>query len=258
LENWELALKNAELLRRPVVEVSIGGTIVERHASLFAPAAQAGFHAAKARLLYPADYDAGNIGDAITVSLVSENTKDRYFSGVIYSANTHGKHRELRLADGYKKLCETDFIAAYRKEKAASILGDILGAALITEKALTCPDVILARFSTRSIPARLCIDLLIDALAEYGFEGLGYFFDAEDSFHFGTAADTGKNEGGEENFETGKNITRSGSGWIEVLPRPIRHTQQIVVNNKTMLTVRTDVTVSRTISRLTLWIREVI
>ena len=160
------------------------------------------------------------------------------------------------MTDSYKKLCRTDFTAAYRKEKAASILEDILGAAGINEKSVTCPDVELARFSTQTIPARMCIDLLIDALKEHGAEGLVYFFDEKDVFHFGTIADTGKNEGEAETFETGKNIVSSGSGWIEVLPRPVRHSREITVNGKTLLTMRTDLTISRSSSRLTLYLRE--
>jgi hypothetical protein len=250
-------LPNSEIIQRPLVEVSIGGNVVEDHPSQFSLSTEAGFHTAAARLLYPADSKAGSAGEAITVSLISENTRDLYFSGVIYSANTHGKYRGLLLADSYKKLLETGFIAAYRKEKAAVILNDITGAAGITEKSVTCPDVEIARFSTKRIPARRCVDLLIDALKEYGFGGLVYFFDEKDVFHFGTQADTGKNEGGEETFETGKNITRSGSGWIEVLPRPIRHTQKITVNGKSVVTARTDLAASRISTRLTLYIRDV-
>jgi hypothetical protein len=96
------------------------------------------------------------------------------------------------LADGYKKLCETGFAAAYRKEKAASILDDILDAAGIVES-----------------------------------------------------------------YETGNNIIRSDSGWIEVLPRPIRHSWEITVNGKPLVTVRTELTVSRVSTRLVLSLREV-
>jgi hypothetical protein len=78
-----------------------------------------------------------------------------YFSGTVYAENTDGAYRELFLADGYKKLCDTGFTAAYRKEKAANILDDMLGAAGITEKAVTCPDVEPARFSCRAGTAGL-------------------------------------------------------------------------------------------------------
>jgi hypothetical protein len=208
----------------------------------------------RARLLYPADTAAGVTGEKVTVSLMRDDTTDLYFSGTVYAESTDGAYRELFLTDGYKKLCYTDFTAAYRKEKAANILDDILGAAGITEKAVTCPDIEPARFSTQTVPARICLDLLINALVEHGAEGLCYFFDEKDVFHFGTKADTGKNEGGSFSFETGKNIVRSGSGWIEVLPCPIRHTQEVTVNGKTMVTLGTDLTVSRGLSRLTLWL----
>jgi hypothetical protein len=156
-----------------------------------------------------------------------------------------------------KKLCDTVYTAAYRKEKAASILDDILGAAGITEKSATCPGIELAQFSTPAIPARICIDLLIDALKEHGGEGLCYFFDEKDVFHFGTDADTGRNEGGAFSFETGSDILRTGSGWIEVLPRPVRHTQSVTVDGRELETVRTDLTVSRKTMRLLLWLKEV-
>jgi hypothetical protein len=249
-------MRNNETLHRPVIGVSIGGTVVEDRPSKFELATRAGFHSVTARLLYPADSGAGNVGDDITVSLVSDDMTDLYFSGVVYSAAPHGKSRELLLADGYKKLCETGFTAAYRKEKAAFILEDILGTAGINDTLITCPGVELARFSTQTIPARLCIDLLIGALREHGAEGLEYFFDEKDVFHFGTSADTGKNEGEAESFETGKNIICSGPGWIEVLPRPIRHSREITVNGKPLVTARTDLTVSRLSTRLVLHLRE--
>jgi hypothetical protein len=135
-------------------------------------------------------------------------------------------------------------------------LDDIVGAAGISEKTVTCPAVELARFSTQSVPARTALDLLIDALKEHGEEGLCYFFDETDRFHFGTPADTGKNEGAEVSFETGKNILRKGSGWIEVLPAPVRHSRDITVDGKALVTVRSDLSVSRSLSRLTLWVRE--
>jgi hypothetical protein len=114
----------------------------------------------------------------------------------------------------------------------------------------------LARFSTQTIPARNCIDLLIDALQGYGADGLRYFFDEKDIFHFGTESDTGKNEGGAFEFESGKNIVQKGAGFIEVLPCPIRHTQSVKVDGKEYQTVRTDLIASRGISRLTLYLKE--
>jgi hypothetical protein len=155
-----------------------------------------------------------------------------------------------------KKLCDTNFAAACRKEKAAAILDDILAAAGITEKSVTCPGVELARFSTPAVTARFCIDLLVDALKEHGAEGLCHFFDEKDVFHFGTDADTGRNEGGAFSFEAGKNILRTGPGWTEVLPRPVRHTRNVTVDGRELETVRTDLTVSCNTTRLVLWVRE--
>jgi hypothetical protein len=249
-------MQNFDLLQRPVIEAAIGGTVIEKLPSEFCLMTQSGFHSVMSRLLYPAGAETGAAGDKITVSLASNDKTELYFTGVIYSANVHGQYRELLLTDSYKKLCCTEFAAAYRKEKAANILDDILGAAGISEKTIICPDVDIARFSTQTIPARLCIDLLIDALGEHGAEGLTYFFDEKDVFHFGTEADAGRNEGGAFSFETGGNILRSGSGWIEVLPRPVRHTQNITVDSKAMLTAGTNLTISRNLSRLTLWIKE--
>jgi hypothetical protein len=249
-------VQNTETLQHPVLEVAIGGTAVDKRPSEFKLATQSGFHSVAARLLYPADSGTGKAGDEITVSLAQDNNSGLYFTGTVCSANTRGAYRELLLTDSYKKLCDTNFAAAYRKEKAAAILDDILGAAGITEKAVTCPGVELARFSTPAIPARMCIDLLIDALKEHGMEGLCYFFDEKDVFHFGTGADTGRNEGGAFSFETGKNILRTGPGWIEVLPCPVRHTRNVTVDGRELETVRTDLTVSRKTARLLLWLKE--
>lgn len=249
-------MQNTEMLRHPVLEVAVGGTVMDERPAEFRLMTQAGFHSINSWLLYPADSSAGMAGDSVTVSLVSGDKTDFYFSGRIYSANIHGQYRKLHLTDGFQKLCDTVFTAAYRKEKAASILEDILGAAGITEKSVSCPDIEMARFSTPPRTARLCIDLLIDALKEHGAENIAYFFDEKDVFHFGTGADTGRNEGGAYSFETGKDILRAGSGWIEVLPCPIRHTQAVTVNGKPMLAVRTDLTVSRKATRLILWVKE--
>lgn len=249
-------MEKADILRHPVIEVAIGGNMVEQYPVLFALATQTAFRSVSSRLLYPANSGAGKAGDAITVSLTSDGVTDLYFTGTVYSANVHGQYRELLLTDSFKKLRDTGFTAAYRKEKAVTIIDDILAVSGVTEKAVTCPNVEMARFSTLTIPGERCLELLIDALKEHGEEGLVFFFDEKDVFHFGTAENTGKNEGAAEAFETGGNILRSGSGWIEILPRPIRHTRAVSVNGTGLVTVRTDLIVSRKSSRLTLWLRE--
>jgi hypothetical protein len=243
------------MLQHPIIEVAIGGTVVDTRASEFRLMTQSGFHSVVSRLAYPADAEAGASGDDITVSLASGDKTDLYFSGTVYSVNVRGPYRELLLTDSYKKLCDTNFTAAYRKEKAAAILEDILGAAGIRETAITIPGVELARFSTQTVPARICIDLLIAALKEHGAEGLTYFFDEKNVFHFGTPDDTGKNEGEDFAFETGKDILRAGRGWIELLPRPIRHTQRVTVDGRELLSVRTDLRLSRGSSRIIVYLK---
>jgi hypothetical protein len=249
-------MANSDALKRQLLSVSIGGSLVDQHAVSFRLQTASGFHAVAARLLYPADSAVGNAGDAITVSLITNDTTDLYFTGKIYSAALQDSTRELLLTDSYQKLCEGRYATAYRKEKAAAILEDILGAAGIRDTLITCPDVELARFSTPAMPCRRLIDLLIDALKEHGFAGLTYFFDAKDAFHFGTARDTGINEGEAYAFESAKSILKTGSRWIETLPAPIRHTQKVSVNGTELITVRTDVSISGKRSRLALYVRE--
>jgi hypothetical protein len=249
-------MQNNKPLQHPVIVVNIGGSVVEKHPSEFHLVTIEGIHTARCCLRYPAESEGGDaVGkekDKITVSLLTDDKTELYFTGLIYAATTHTQYRELVLTDSFYNLFNTFFTAAYRKEKAAVILDDILGAAGITEKSIACPDVELARFSTQNIPARACIDLLIDALREHGAGGLTYFFDAKDIFHFGAKDDTGKNEGENETFEKGRNILRSGPDWIEILPHPIRHTQTVNVAGKERVTVKTDLTVSQKRTRLRL------
>ena len=249
-------MPNSKFLQHQTLEVSIGGTSIERRAVSFRLITQSGFPGVIARPVYPSDKETGSVGDEITVSLANDERRDLYFTGTVYSANTHGSCRELLLTDSYKKLCDKTFTAAYRKEKATYILEDMLGAAGITDKSLTCPAVELARFSTNTLAVRNGIDLLIGALKEHGAQRLTYFFDEKDVFHFGTKDDTGRNEGDIYQFEAGKHILRSGSGWIEVLPCPIRHTQAVHINGKPRITIKTDVTISRGLSRLYLWVMD--
>jgi hypothetical protein len=250
-------MANSDALKRQILSVSIGGSAVDRHAVSFRLQTASGFHSVAARLLYPADSDVGNAGDDITVSLITDNKTDLYFTGKIYSAALRDSKRELLLTDSYQKLCGGKYAAAYRKEKAAVILEDILGAAGISDALITCPDVELARFSTRTMPCRQIIDLLIDALEGHDFAGIAYFFDAKDVFHFGTVNDTGMNEGDAYAFESAKNIVKTGPLWIETLPAPIRHTQKVSVNGTELLTVRTDVIISGKRSRLAMSFGEV-
>jgi hypothetical protein len=242
-------------LQYPVLIVSVNGSPVDRRPAMFRLMTDQAVPAVTAQLSYPAEVSSGASGDEITVSLCSDDTIYLLFTGTIYDARRRGAYRCLSLTDGYKNLCDTEVMPAYRKEKAQAILQDILDAAGITGTNITCPDIILNRFSTERISADRCIRLLIHALSEYGETGIRYFFDAENIFRFGTGKDTGKNNGPVFNFKTGKHIIERGDGRIEILPLPVRHSQNITVDGAALETVRTEMTISPQSSRLTLWLR---
>jgi hypothetical protein len=243
-----------DILHYPVLEITINGTKIEKRPSAFSLVTDRGVPSVMAHLSYPADVTEGNAGDLITVSLLSGETTMLLFTGEIYDAKVHGAYRDLRLIDGYKKLCDTLFNPAYRKEQAKVIVEDALGAAGIADQKITVPPVELARFSLVSSPVKICLDLLIKALEEHGYHGLRYFFDAENIFRFGTLDDTAVNEGDAVNLETAKTIIRTGSGWVETLPLPIRHSQAVSIDGVPMKTYRTSLRVSRGQSRLRLWV----
>jgi hypothetical protein len=245
------------MLKHPVLTVTIAGQDAGKQPSSFTLVTDAGLPSIMAKLTYPRNEAVGAVGDTITISLVAGNETIRYFTGVVYKIYDEGKIRVLGLSDGYKNLCDTLITPAYRKETAKAILQDALDAAGITETSVTCPAVEIGRFSTACISASRYIDLLIQALAEHGVTGLRYFFDAKNTFHFGTVVDTGKNEGEILAFETRKDIISKGEEYIEVLPFPVRHSQSILVDEIAMETARTELIISRNSSRLRLWARKV-
>jgi hypothetical protein len=239
--------------RHPLLQVTINGNPVDARPARFALTTDRGFPNAVARLLYPSASAAAAPDDTVTVSLSEGDGEQLYFTGAVFYAAPRGEYLDMELVDGYAKLRKTPVNPAYRKERASVILGDTLDAAGITGGKITCPDVTLHRFSTVSIPASECLALLIDALKSYGHTGIRYFFDRENTFRFGTSGDTAKEEGERYVLETGKNILRSGPGWVEILPLPIRHSREITVDGKTLVTYRTSLTVSRERSRLKIW-----
>ena len=242
-------------LQYPVLEIALNGAIVDRRPVCFSLHTEQGLPSVLSYLLYPADVESGAAGDTIEINLVSGEERSRYFTGVILDANTHGAHKKLSLTDGYKKLFDASFTPAYRKEKAKVILDDMLTAAGIENKKITCPDIELARFSLDTVAVEHCIKLLIDALGNHGITNIRYFFDAENTFRFGSTADSGKNEGEALNFETKKNIIAKGRGWIETLPVPLRHSQAVTVDGKALITYRTELLVSQAKSRIRFWVQ---
>jgi hypothetical protein len=254
--NWRIALPAFSRIEHPILNVEIGGGSPDRRPSSFSLITDEGFPSVLALLQFPADETKGEAGDPVTVNMVIGSEEFLLFTGEIYAVSVNAKHRNLSLTDGYKKLCDTPIIAAYRKEQAGVILQDTLDSSGISETSITCPSILIHRFSTKKIPAEYAIKLLIKALEEHNCTGLRFFFDEKDTFHFGTDADSGKNEGDVFEFETGKNIIKKGPGWIEVLPLPIRHTQEVIVDGKTLVTRRTDLKAAGNNSRLKLWLRE--
>jgi len=249
-------MQDTNSFEHPVLNVSINGAAIEKRPSFFSLLTDEGFSSVVSILKFSADSGIGESGDPVEVHLSLAGTEYLLFTGKVLAAGIHGAYRDLILTDGYSKLFTTPIIAAYRKEKAKIILQDTLDGAGIEKTAITCPEVEIARFSTEKITAFLCIKLLIKTLEEHGHTGFRFFFDEEDTFRFGTAEDTGKNEGPVYEFETGKNILKKGDGKIEVLPLPIRHSQEVTVDGVNLITSRTDLSISGSHSRLILWLRE--
>jgi hypothetical protein len=217
--------------------------------------------AVMATLLFPRDESIGAVDDKIVVSLIDGDAERLLFTGAVCAAGATGAYRRLALADGFRKLCSVKAAPAYRKEKARVVLRDLLDAAGVTDTALACPDVELARFSLDERSVARCIRILVKTLEEYGFYGLRWFFDEQDTFHFGTFDDTGKNgDGGVLSFARGKNVYEywndfTGSG-IAVEALPARHSQAITVDGRDAITLKSDLLVSARASRLSLWYRE--
>ena len=240
-------------LQYPVLEITLNGAVVERRPVSFRLITFQGQPSVISQLFYPADVESGRAGDKIEIRLVSGMERVLYFTGEVCDAHVRGAHRELLLTDSYKKLL-APFTPAYRKEKAKIILGDILDKAGITKQKIACPDIEIARFSTNTCGMNIVLNLLIDALTSYGFSGLRYFFDAEDTFRFGTIADSAKNEGAVPRFESGKNIIRKGQSWAQTLPVPLRHSQDVTVDGTAFVTYITDLDISQRRSRFRFWL----
>ncbi|MDR0512954.1 MAG: hypothetical protein LBG93_07615 [Treponema sp.] len=247
-------MQTFDSLKRLSLDVTIDGAPIEDYPSSFYLVTDDGFPHVIARLQFPKDVEAGEAGDPVTVNMVSGDDSCLLFTGEIYSVSDHGAYRDLTLTDGFKKLCDTDIAASYRKEMATVILQDTLDDAGIEDTDITCPEVEIARFSTEKIPADKIIKLLIKTLEEHGHSGLRFFFDDKDVFRFGTPEDSGINEGEVFVFETGKNIIRAERNRIETLPFPIRHSQEVIVDGKTFVTKRTELLLSNRRSRLVLWL----
>lgn len=241
-----------KIIHRHTLEVELNGQLTDTRACRFNLVTQKGSPSVISALYFPFDANEGKEGDTVKVYLADKEKRDLYFTGTALEARKEGRYRKLLLVDSHSKLCSTSFTASYRKEKASVIIDDILEAAGVSEKSVTVPDVELARFSTKTIPAHLVLDILIDALKEHSAKELYYFFDEKDCFHFGTPKDTGKNTGGAFRFDTKETIFSRGADWIETLPFPIRHSMTVTVDGVAMETIRTELAVTEKASRLIL------
>lgn len=242
-----------KIIHRHTLEVELNGQLTDTRACRFNLVTQKGFSSVFATLHFPTGSKDGNKGDSIKVYIADKESKNLYFTGTVYNATEIDNYRKLFLTDGYWKLCHTSFTASYRKEKASSIVSDVLDAAGVSEKSVTVPDVELARFSTKELSAHLVLDILLDALEEHGAKDITYFFDEKDCFHFGTPKDTGKNTGGTFRFNTKENMLSHGADWFETLPAPIRHSMKVTVDGVSREVIRTELTVREKVSRLLLY-----
>jgi len=240
-------------LYHPVLNVTIGGDVAEKRLLSFCLTTDECYPNNIALLEYPSGALNSKEGDSVIIQLSVNGETHLIFTGEIDSKTEYRGIEWLTLQDGCSKLYGTAINTAYRKENAKVILQDILEKSGITKKAVTCPDVELARFSTGGTRASRCITLLIKALEEHGHTGLRFFFDETDTFHFGTLNDTGKNNGSVFEFEMAKNILNKGDGWIEVLPLPIRHSQSAVIDRSNFIIQRTELRISGSTSRLRLY-----
>jgi hypothetical protein len=205
-------------------------------------------------LYYPSTVSVGKAGDTIVVNLVSGSQTELYFTGAVYYAGTIGAHRVLWLTDGYKKLVDSLWAPAYRKTRAKSILEDALDTAGITDYTITVPDIEIKRFSTHALPVKETLDLLIKALEAHGVNGLSYFFDRNNTFRFGRIDDATLNEGPAVSLETKKDIIKRWPGCIQTLPVPVRHSEYITIDGQSVLTLNTELRVSRKTSRMNIWV----
>ena len=224
-----------KIIHRQTLEVELNGQLTDTRACRFYLVTQKGFSSVFATLHFPTGSKDGKKGDSIKVYIADKESKDLYFTGTVYKATEIDNYRKLFLTDGYWKLCHTSFTASYRKEKASSIVSDVLDAAGVSEKS-----------------AHLVLDILLDALEEHGAKDITYFFDEKDCFHFGTPKDTGKNTGKTFCFNTKETIFSHSADWIETLPSPIRHSMKVTVDGVSKEVIRTDLTVQEGVSRLIL------
>jgi len=238
------------------VDVELNGQQIAKRPLSFRLVTDQWIPTAVCELIYPATVDIGGDGDDIVIALKTPDSSHVLFTGHVYNVKVYGNERRLNLTDGYKNLFDTVVTPAYRKETAAVILSDTLDAAGITDQAITCPDVEIPRFSLPQTRAPQVLSYLIKTLRSFGFSGLRYFFDAENTFRFGTASDSAINPGEPLSLETGRNIIAKYPEKIITLPVAFRHSQEIEVDGVAVTATRTELVLTARRSSLAIRVKE--
>lgn len=250
-------MSSSEQKRRLVqVDVSLSGQRIAKRPLSFRLVTDQCLPTAICELEYPSSVDFGKDGDEIVVSLKTPESSSLLFTGQVYDAKVYGSARRLSLADGYKKLFDTTLSTAYRKEAAGVILSDILDAAGIADRNITCPDVEIPRFSHAEKTVVELLASLIETLKSFGFSGVRYFFDAENIFRFGTIDDSAVNTGEVLSLETGKTIIEKRPGRIVTFPAAFRHSQNLEVDGMSLIATRTELVLSAHRSYLAIRVKE--
>lgn len=250
-------MSSTEQKRRLVqVDVSLSGQRVAKRPLSFRLVTDQCLPTAICELEYPSSVQFGKDGDEVVVSLKTPEKTTVLFTGQVYDAKVYGNVRKLSLADGYKKLFDTALSTAYRKEAAGVILSDILDAAGITDRQITCPDVEILRFSHAEKTAVELVASLVETLKTFGFSGLRYFFDAENLFRFGTIDDSAVNTGEALSLETGRTIIEKRPERIMTFPAAFRHSQILEVDGVSLVATRTELVLSARRSYLAIMVKE--
>ncbi|MBN2536375.1 MAG: hypothetical protein JXB88_26060 [Spirochaetales bacterium] len=241
-------------INRPVIRVIINNHVVTDKPHRFILRTDYDLPYVIAELVYPGNISPGNPHDSVVITLIYNTDTYRLFSGYIFKISKQKQKTVLHLSDGFEKLWATVLAVSYRKENARVILNDIIQKAGLTNVQIACPVVEFARFSTLQIPVSEIIRKIIETLKSYGYDyEYRFFFDADNTFRFGTLSDTGINPGERFAFETGVNIIEKGDSRFQTVALPIRHSQEIEVNKKTIIPHRTSLVISRTESRIMIW-----
>jgi hypothetical protein len=181
-----------------------------------------------------------SLEDEIEVYLGYTNQSEwKVFTGWIECFYESSNMKVAVLRDGTKKFWVDKILESYRKEKAKNILDDCLALSGVNDKKVTMLDVEFARYLLNNQTNNDICEGIIASLYSHGEDKkLQYFFDQNNTFHFGSIEDTGVNESEKFSFDE-KNILRKLKQGFETFALPVRHSQKITVNNEEKTTTKT-------------------